>query len=321
MRRSTIILFSLMMLITGGASGAPGEWETFLNSSAITRIINRGDSLWCATNGGILLYDLGDSTFIQYYNGLDLKSSYVTDIVFDPHGSLWISYTGAGITRIENWEDNPISRHHDAIYDLMLSDSVTCLASVEEDIYYGSLNGMAKFYENKHALEPQLSDSLYRHRVYDIWYDPDGNLLWIAFSGGIARFNRDTYAYTRYALGEVYAVCAHGGEIYCAGENGVQLWDGDSWAPFGAGLAAAPVAISSGGGELYCATPNRAYRWNGVFWAGVDATGLKLIYQNEYRILWQFDTIRSLVVDGRGTPWVGCVLEKGRRGSYLTGFV
>lgn len=308
-------------LLACGAGGAAGEeWNVYFDASAVHRITCIGDSLWCATNGGILLFDLRDSTFTHYIDGLGFRSSDVIAVTVDRNGSVWAGFVSKGIVRIDDIGSDPFVKQYSAERDLLLSDSITALAAVGDDVYYGSTEGVAKFFDNFHSREPGLTDELEGTHIYDLF--PAGDTLWIGCEEGVVLFDRSTLSYTLFALGPVKSLCAFEGAVYCAGDSGTLVYDGADWSPLPPSWKKEVplVAISSGGGELVCATDERAWRWNGLYWAGIDATGMKDLFMARYRINW-LSILTTLAVDDAGTPWVGGILKERNRGVYIAGYV
>jgi hypothetical protein len=314
------ILFAALIVCAGAsADGAPGDWNVYMDASAINRVTALGDSLWCGTRGGILLFDLRDSTFTKYLDGLDLRSNDITAVTVDGRGSIWAAMRVAGVARIDDPDGGRVVKEYTETLDGILSDSVMCLLTVDDDIYYGGTGGVAKFYENTPATEPVLTDSMEGRTVYDLAWDPSSGLLWVACEKGIASYDRETFAYTFYDVGEVLSVCVHEGDVYCvSGPDILHLGDG-SWPVLGGGLHMAPVAVASGGGNLCCVTLEQVYMWNGAYWALQAAVELKNLQLQEYRIGWSQNILGALAVDGGGTPWTGGFYEEGARGIYLFG--
>ncbi len=311
----------LAALLAGGAAqGAPGDWNVYMNSSAVSRVTALGDSLWCATRGGILLFDRGDSTFTSYLDGLDLRSNDITAVTVDGRGSIWAAMRIAGVARIDDPDGDFSVKEYTEALDDILSDSLMCILRVEDDIYYGGTGGVAKFFNNSPSSEPVLTDSLAGRTVYDMTWDPSSNLLWVAFEDGIVSYDRGTFDYTFYGIGEVLSVCIDDGEVYCvSGPDVLHLGDG-SWPVLGPGLGMDPVTVASGGGELYSVTAERVYLWNGANWASQATTSLKTVQREEFRIGWSLNILGALAVDGDGLPWTGGFFEEDFRGIYILGF-
>jgi ligand-binding sensor domain-containing protein len=314
----TVVL--LLIVVAGAAHGAPGDWNIYMDASAVSRITVLGDTLWCGTRGGILLFDLADSTFTSYLDGLELRSNDITAVTVDGRGSIWAAMRTAGVARVDDPDGSLTVKEYTEALDGILGDSVLCLLSVEDDIYYGCTGGAAKFFNNIPSREPVLTDSLAGTAVYDMAWDAAGNLLWLACENGVASYDRGTFEYDFYPIGQVLSICLFEDDVYCvSGPDVLRLGDG-SWPPAGGGLHMDPVAVSAGGGSLCCATPERVYLWNGSFWASQDASGLKNAQSDNFRVGWSSNILGALAVDGRGTPWTGGFYEEGFRGIYLMGY-
>jgi len=314
---AAFILFSLIVQ-PGAAAGASGDWNVYVNASAVNRIACIGDSLWCATRGGVVLFDLRDSTVTQYLDGLGFRTTNVSAVTVDRGGSVWAAFVTSGIARIDHIASSPSVTLYSATIDQLMSDSVTCVAAAGDEIYYGSTNGAAKFFEDIHTLEPVLSDSLEGVRVNDLLIR--GDTLWAACERGVALFKRSTYAYTLFPVGDATSLASHGGIAYCVVEGSLRRFIGGAWVAAPQAAVNPLVAVSSGGGALSCATADSAYLWNGASWTNITGN-MKQVYSTLYRIGASVGTIRTIAVDGRGTPWVGGMREVANRGTYLTGYI
>jgi hypothetical protein len=318
-RRFLIVLAVFAALSPNTMFAASGDWNVYVNASAINRITCVGDSIWCATRGGILIFNLVDSSFVQHLDGLEFRSTDVSGVVRDNHGSVWAAFTTSGVARIDRFgSGNPAVKLYSSVIDGLMSDSVTCIVAAENDVYYGSRRGVAKFYDNLHSFEPVLSDSLEGVFVHDLLVR--GDTLWVACERGVARFLRGNFSYTMYRIGAMTSLCVHGGAVHGAGANGVQRFDGSAWVSLGRPDGLTPTAISSGAGALYCITNGSAYRHTGSSWTNITAN-MKTLFSQNYYIWSSYDMIKSIVVDSRGTPWIGSCEPQLDRGAYLCAYV
>lgn len=322
MRYPVLLILMAAIVTAGPALGAPGDWNIFLNASVINSITPAGDTLLCATNGGVLLFDLSDSSFTQLYDGLELRSTDLSRVVIDSGGSLWLAFRSAGIARIDDPGGSPVVVHYNeaATANSILSDSVRTLVRAGDEIYYGCDRGVGKFYENLPSPEPNLSDSLEGKIVNDLFIDSTDGYLWIASEEGVGRFDRETFMYRLYPIGHARSICEFQGSIYCATDEGVRVFDGDTWSDFGSSFNNRPPLVVAGGEDIiYCATAERLFRHTGSFWTSVAAAEMKSLFRENYRI--GVDHIRALAIDSNGTPWIGGGMPSGDiRGSYLSGY-
>ena len=312
------IVIMLYMILGAQAQAADEDWTVFLNSSALYRITLVGNDLWCSTSGGVLLFDLADSTFTHYYNGLGFPSTEVRDVTEDIDGSVWVGFEAGGIMRIEGLDTDPVTTQFDELHTELLSDSITCLLAAQDGVYYGSTEGVGKMAGDEHVLEQHLSDSLAGITIHDLHLLSD--TLWVACDRGVAMFDRQSSAFTFFRIGKTRSLCEYEGSIVAAVEETILRYSGSGWDQIGPAFSGAILAVASGGGELICITDAFINRWNGSYWPGIDNGGLKELQNSLYRTGWN-DLLRALAVDDQGTPWVGGKLSSMNRGVYLDGRV
>ena len=319
MRKLWPVLLCVVLLLPHAAKGADDQWEVFLSADFINRFAPDGDSLWCCTKGGLLLFDLRDSSFTHFADGLEFWSNDVTSMTIDDRGSVWVGFASTGINRIDNIDGEPVVRHYGATIEGLVSDNISSLVSVGDDVYYGSSNGVAKFFSGQPTDEVNLTDSLAGKQVYDLLVVED-TLLWVGYAEGVALYNRRNFGFTSFPLGRITSLCIHDGFVHCAGDGGVQRFDGGAWSGVGA-LGDVPLSVSSGGGVLACVTIANAFTWSGTDWT--DITGnMKELFDDDFNIPQNFDILRAVSVDARGTPWIGCGVARGmNRGTYVTGYI
>jgi hypothetical protein len=317
MKRMICIGFACAAVFSVGVFSADDDWTVYLNSSAVYRIRCLGDSLWCSTSGGVLLFDLIDSTFTHYYNGLDFPSTEVRDVAVDGSGSVWFGFSTKGIVRVDDLDTDPVTARYDELHNELLTDSITCLLAVGSDVYYGSTAGVAWFHDGDHATVPGLTTGLTGKVINDLFERLD--TLWIACDDGVAFFDPQSIDVSFFPLGRVTGICDYDGFVHCAGDTGTVRFIGGSWEPVGS-LDFSPLSIASGGGEMVCVTKERAYRWNGLDWSWLAAGGMNTLFYELYGLDWK-DILRTVAVDERGTPWIGGVLASADRGAYVSGYI
>jgi ligand-binding sensor domain-containing protein len=318
-KRILTVLAAFALLVPGVASAASGDWNIYVNASGINRITCVGDSIWCATRGGIVVFSLVDSSFVQHLDGLGFRSTDVSGVTRDDRGSVWASFTTSGIARIDRFgSDDPSVKLYSSTIDGLLSDSVTCVVAAGSDVYYGSRGGVAKFYDNLHSLEPVLSDSLEGVFVHDLLVR--GDTLWVGCETGVARFLRGTFGYTMYRIGDVTSLCVHGGAVCAGGTSGVWRFDGSGWISLGQPGGLVPLAVAAGAGPLYSITVDKAFRLDGSSWTDITAN-MESMFSQTYTISSSFNVPKTIVVDSRGTLWLAGYESQIDRGAYLSAYL
>jgi len=141
-----ILLCAAAVIFPSSAISDVADWDLYISQSKINNIVAKGDSLWCATDGGILLFNLADSVFTSYFDGLELRSSNIEAVVTDENNNIWAGFRFHGIARIRDVDTNPKVNWYTEEYSL-INDNVNCLAYVDDEIYYGTEKGIGKFVE------------------------------------------------------------------------------------------------------------------------------------------------------------------------------
>ncbi len=315
MKRSLFAAAAVLLAIPASASGASGDWNVWCNASAVNRVYAAGDSLWCATRGGIMVMNLADSSFTSHLDDLGFRSTDVTGIAIDRRGSVWASFMTTGVARIDRFAPDAIVKLYGSAIEGLLSDSVTCVAAAGDEVYYGSSAGVAKFFDNVHSYETVLTDSLEGVRVNDLLVR--GDTLYVACDRGVARFNRATFAYVLYPVGKAVSLCVHEGAVHAATAGGVRRFDGTSWTSLGLPGGFVPLAAAAGSGALYAVTEGRAFVRAGSSWTEITAN-MKTMLSQRYKIFSNYNVPRTIAVDARGTLWLGGFEPQLDRGAYVS---
>lgn len=98
--RATIWLCAIALLGMP-SSACPGEWTTYTSMRAVNGIVQTGDEVWCATNGGVLRFSLVDSTYTRYTNLDGLAGNTVLCAEADSAGNLWFGTAGDGLSKFD----------------------------------------------------------------------------------------------------------------------------------------------------------------------------------------------------------------------------
>jgi len=90
----TILAISLLI----SSTPCSGEIESFLNSTHIHRLYQYDGKIYCATSGGVAIFDTTTDSFDRISTGNGLVGNDVRDIIHDKYGNLWFVCYNRGIS-------------------------------------------------------------------------------------------------------------------------------------------------------------------------------------------------------------------------------
>ncbi len=195
--------------------------------------------LWLGTRGrGLSEFDPATGTFTYHQHGWDpatglpeqhpLSSNFVSDVVEDGSGALWIG-TDGGVNIYDRqtgqWSvfqhdpSDPHSLSHNQVTSLHRNRSGT--------LWVGTLGGLNRYdSETGTFAHYREQDGLANDRVFDILEDDQGT-LWITTANGLSRFDPHTETFKSYGAGDGLPIHEFGatfksesGELLFGGING-----------------------------------------------------------------------------------------------------
>jgi ligand-binding sensor domain-containing protein len=180
-RLPLLCLFLCILFALPAFPDSRGKWKVYVNANGINDVAVRGDTVWCATSGGVVRWDMKTGTYRQYTTLDGLFSNYVLCIAIGPDGTVW---TGSpnGVCRFDGVSWRRISH----LYGTSERESY-CMAVAPDGSVWSSSSSMMSRYDGVSWTEYTTADGLPNGIAYDIVFDPDGT-LWCSTSGGISRF-------------------------------------------------------------------------------------------------------------------------------------
>ena len=186
------------------------EKTKYFNYELVTAIYrDKDNNMWIGTNGmGLFKYDITTKKITNYKyqkgNLNSLSNNYITSIIQDTYGNIWIG-TRDGLNKIDI-NKNKFTRyyHNDDIhYSLIGNDIYTIYQDKTGLIWVGTSSGISKFYisnnnfhfiqENK--INPSKGLTTNRINSIDIYQD---SIVWIATTKGLNKVNIKTKKITQY---------------------------------------------------------------------------------------------------------------------------
>ncbi len=205
------------------------DWTTFTNADDVRDFVIVNNTLWNATNGGLLTLDLDTFEFSKYTNIDGLKDILLSTVTVDKYNNIWVAMEDGTIQRFD-----PDSNTWDMISDYE-GYTVNDLYAIGDSVFVGLNIGISLF------------DS-YRWEVKETYKIGDvnnltivNNTIWAATSLGVKTANLDfpnliaPSAWTTYTASHglpdnnVMVVHGVGDVIYAGTENGLAAFQNGVW--------------------------------------------------------------------------------------------
>ncbi|MDW7680631.1 MAG: hypothetical protein SCK70_08695 [bacterium] len=267
------MLLLVIFLLPFTAPAGVGDWTTFTNQNDIRDMILVDQHLWCATNGGVFRYGTTDSSYVQLYNTNGLSSLDARAIEEDQHGNIWVGFAD-GWLNYRDGTTQTLTAINDylgyAIFDLHATgDSLLVALDIGVSLYDIKRREVKETYKNlgrQIPVETPVSQ-IYIH----------GRDIWAATEQGIAYSSFDLAnlmapeSWTNYSITQgmpsniIRAIVSHNDTVFVATNNGIAVYDGQSWRTVNQGLNSLDVlALRIQSGQIYALNSHYIYRWNGT---------------------------------------------------------
>ncbi len=311
--------------VHGGDYAPPSAWQVYNNGDVVQEIVEDGDELWIATNGGLVtMHRFSGNTTIYNTSNSPLRANNILDIDMDSNGTLWMATNGGGLTSMKdgNWtvytaDDGNFS--YDAISRVEVDSDNNVWFSTFESGAFGSISngGITRFngssFETFSFSESSGGDRLPDGQVNALTFDGSGD-LWIGMdSGGLVKFDGadftvHTSSATDLPSDQIEAIHSAGEEtvwIGCGGlSGGLVRYDGSAWEVYtedNSGMHDdwVQTIAADGQGDL----------WLGTEAAGMarfDGSGFTFYVRENSGVL--SNNVNEIHVDSESTLWVGTKL-------------
>jgi len=236
MKNITLSLVVVSLMICSHSPAEEGTWKGYYNCRYIYDIAVEGDYLWCATIGGLVKWDMRDSTY-EIFPRLDNGQMFRSKSIFiDKKGNKWVSlyrlYQGAqegfGVGRFdgESWE----------VYSYF-GNNFDYVHGIAEDndgvMWYATLGGVLNF-DGETWSKYTTEDGLVYHNVKSIAVDADNVKWFVTDGGGVSSFDGTTW--TTYTSEDgltnnfVKTIAVDDDNVKWFGTSyGVSSFDGTTW--------------------------------------------------------------------------------------------
>src|SRR5262245_14667371 len=184
--RSVCVAALLAAVATAPAGAA--NWHNHIDASMINEIVPRGNELYIATYGGILVYDRSDGSFTQFTNDTGLPSNSLRCLTFDANGDIYAGSADIGVAkvRLSNGHMTLIRSLSEQI-DGLASNTVNSIAVWYGVLVYGSTPAAGTIRNDFASARYFERDGLPGPDVLDVL--PMGDKVYLATAGGVATLN------------------------------------------------------------------------------------------------------------------------------------
>jgi ligand-binding sensor domain-containing protein len=205
-----------VVLVAAPDAARAGRWTNHIDASMIHEIVVRDQTLYIATFGGLLLYDIGGASFEQYRNDGGLPSNALTCLVFNADGEIYAGTEDVGMAKVRVANGRlTLLRSLSEQIDGLASNRINSVAVWGEDIVYGSTPGAGTIRNDFASARFFERDGLPGPDVFDVM--PLGNEVWMATAGGVATLDR---------LGIIATVAGTPTDAFVLGTDGSTVWVG-----------------------------------------------------------------------------------------------
>lgn len=318
---------ALLVLAVLAAPAGADTWTTYAYPNDMRDVVRVDQTLWIATTGGALRYDLSTGTFTQLTrraSGGPLSQN-LTCLAWDESDRLlFVGSSDFGVSQYDPEADR-WSR-----FEFIPSNDITALAARNGLVYVGTSSGFAI---RRSASRTDICNDIDRgccgsdpsqcdfpsFEVRD-WAAGDG-LLWAATASGPVEFADGKWrAHGGGAVNGTRSIEVFDGQVFAAGPGFAEVFRWNSatsaWESAGAGLRGGQgledvVRLVHAGSSLYLCCNYGLFRWTGDAWTGtgledVSVRGVAALDQpsRDLAVATQSGlSVRTLV--GPGTQWQG----------------
>jgi hypothetical protein len=305
---------------SNAATNAVGDWVTYVDPSLISGITYYEGELYMATSGGVLIYNVSDSTFYSITNTSGLPSNLLTCLAFNKTGELYVGTSDAGMAKLVLHPGGATITTFNATFQGLSDDRVTSVAAWGDTIIYGTEAGAGIIVKDFPLVRYYQRDGLPDERVNNLF--ADGDRVWIATKGGVGVLTRDGFIHD-FSSGlpdvNVHSLTKMDTAVVAGTFNGVAQFNPSDSTWMSIGLGGKKIySLFFDGTELWAGSIDSVYAYDGVSWRGVSL----IPYFQKYQISWfNYGEIRSIYRVPDSTVYIGLgdwVSE--RRGCNLVAF-
>jgi ligand-binding sensor domain-containing protein/signal transduction histidine kinase len=304
-----------------------------ISHNHVTALSVGEDGIWIGTEDGLDFLDYVSKTIKHFNtsseNAVNLSGNWVSAIISDPNGNLWIGTQDAGLNFYNPTENKFTSfKHYEDVFTSISSNRImSIMLDSKNNLWVGTANGLnfsetKGRYFNHFSNNPDDKDSLSGNTINTIYQDESGG-IWIGTNNGLNRYEARTEKFIRHQHQPSISNSLSNDSVFTIYEDtSYVLWVGT----FGGGLnkynrqqdyfsyyRTNPDDPNSLSGNFVVPI---VVGENGTAWIGASGSGLNRFnaVANQFRH-YEHDPnnsnslstneITALMLDSTGTLWIG----------------
>jgi len=301
----TFFICALIAVISAHTAISDNEWKTHIENIFIWDIALDNNYVWCATDSGVVRYDMVNNSFLRYTTEDGLAGNRVSAVAVDHNGVKWFGIKHRlehrGVSRFDGTEWTTY------IHETWrkFTDVYSVFVDTNNIKWFGTSAGIYSFDDHE-----WIQESIHGDAPYNMALEPDG-ILWIVGEESILSYDGKTWNINYYPEDPyIYlsvAIDQDNIKWFGTDESGVRRFDGTNWTDFH---------------EIQYYNDNGYVRYEQIeyiFAAAVDQQNTK--WFGTYMGLWSFDdhywrlheddrtkyerVIYDIEIDDKGVIWTG----------------
>ena len=300
MRKITCNFLFIVLFIAACPVSADGTWTYYMDSNTINDFEIHGDSIYCATNGGLVVWNLNDGTYEQEFYIAETaccqyQRTMLTVIGVGSDGIIWCShgennniellaFDGSRWTVYTPENSGLPGRPNSLAVD---SGNVLWMSTAEEVVSFDGTTW-------KTYTEDEAGNTL------RVLFGIDRNdVKWFSTSKGVSSYDGSIWkTYTREnglpGSGASDMSVSPDNVVWFAFRDNRALagFDGESWTTI-EGLTFPPFTIAVSNDNIWCGTNEGLYEYDGTAWSRYHYGNSDLFWNN----------VRALETDENGFLW------------------
>jgi ligand-binding sensor domain-containing protein len=181
----SIVLFWLLLLSPVVAFSQLSDWKNYTNGDMVTKILNDGDYLWIATDGGLVKMHktTEEKTFYNRAN-TGLPDNHIRGLAKDINGDIWVASQYNGIGKFDGTNCTVYKKTNNSTDQHCYSIAI----DNENNVWAGTLFYLNRFDGEKWESWTTPNSALDAFwAIYDLKFDTEG-MLWMGGASVVSHF-------------------------------------------------------------------------------------------------------------------------------------